>query len=97
LCRYGGEEFCAILPETNRPGVARAGERLRAATERTLFEQDGVQMSLSVSIGGASWGANESTEFPDLLARADGALLEAKRAGRNQVRLAAEESTLSAS
>jgi diguanylate cyclase (GGDEF)-like protein len=97
LCRYGGEEFCAILPETNRPGVARAGERLRAATERTLFEQDGVQMSLSVSIGGASWAADESQAFPDLLARADAALLEAKRAGRNQVRLAGEETTLSAS
>jgi diguanylate cyclase (GGDEF)-like protein len=97
LCRYGGEEFCAILPETNRPGVARAGERLRAATERSLFEQDGVQMSLSVSIGGASWAADESTAFPDLLARADAALLEAKRAGRNQVRLAAEETTINAS
>jgi two-component system cell cycle response regulator len=92
LCRYGGEEFCAILPETNRPGVARAGERLRAAIERTLFEHDGIQMSLSVSIGGASWAAEESTEFPDLLARADAALLEAKRGGRNQVRVANQES-----
>ncbi|HTQ03934.1 MAG TPA: diguanylate cyclase [Polyangiaceae bacterium] len=91
LCRYGGEEFCAILPETNRPGVARAGERLRVSIERTLFESEGTQMSLSVSVGGASWAAEESQEFPDLLARADAALLEAKRAGRNQVRVANEE------
>jgi two-component system cell cycle response regulator len=91
LCRYGGEEFCAILPETNRAGVARAGERLRSAIERSLFEQDGVQLSLSVSIGGASWASDESVEFPDLLARADGALLEAKRNGRNQVRVASAE------
>jgi len=93
LCRYGGEEFCAILPETNRPGVARAGERLRAAIERSLFEYDNVEMHLSISIGGASWASDESQEFPDLLARADAALLEAKRAGRNQVRVANEEAT----
>jgi two-component system cell cycle response regulator len=93
LCRYGGEEFCAILPETNRPGVARAGERLRVAIERNLFEGDGVQMNLSVSVGGASWAADESQEFPDLLARADTALLEAKRSGRNQVRVANLEAT----
>jgi diguanylate cyclase (GGDEF)-like protein len=94
LCRYGGEEFCAILPETNRPGVARAGERLRSAIDRTLFDQDGVQLSLSVSIGGASWAAEDSTEFPDLLALADTALLEAKRGGRNQVRISTETSVL---
>jgi len=92
LCRYGGEEFCAILPETNRPGVARAGERLRSAIERTLFAHDGVQISLSISVGGASWVAEEAAEFPDLLARADAALLEAKRGGRNQVRISTEES-----
>jgi diguanylate cyclase (GGDEF)-like protein len=94
LCRYGGEEFCAILPETNRSGVARAGERLRAAIERCSFEFDDLQLRLSVSIGGASWVAEEATEFPDLLARADAALLEAKRAGRNQVRIANEETVL---
>jgi len=91
MCRYGGEEFCAILPETNRPGVARAGERLRSAIERTLFAQDDVKLSLSISIGGASWAAEESNDIPDLLARADAALLEAKRNGRNQVRVANED------
>jgi len=97
LCRYGGEEFCAILPETNRPGVLRAGERLRAAIERTLFTHSEVQLSLSISVGGASWAAEESTEFPDLMARADAALLEAKRNGRNQVRVATQEQVLSPS
>ncbi len=94
LCRYGGEEFCAILPETNGAGVARAGERLRSAIDRQLFEHDGVQLSLSVSLGGASWAAEDSTEFPDLLARADAALLEAKRGGRNQVRISTETSVV---
>jgi two-component system cell cycle response regulator len=97
LCRYGGEEFCAILPETNRAGVARAGERLRAAIDRAHFSQDGVELSLSISLGGASWSADESTEFPDLLAHADAALLEAKRSGRNQVRVASAASVIQAS
>ena len=91
LCRYGGEEFCAILPETNRPGVLRAGERLRVAIERTLFSQNDIQLSLSISLGGASWAADESNDIPDLLARADAALLEAKRNGRNQVRVSSED------
>jgi diguanylate cyclase (GGDEF)-like protein len=90
LCRYGGEEFCAILPETNHPGATRAAERLRAAVERTRFSQDSVELSLTVSVGGASW-SNGSKEVPDLLARADESLLEAKRAGRNAVRIAPEE------
>jgi two-component system cell cycle response regulator len=94
LCRYGGEEFCAILPETNRAGAARAGERLRVAIERSPFTQDALELSLSVSIGGATWSAEDGSEFPDLLANADASLLEAKRGGRNQVCIAAPEATV---
>jgi diguanylate cyclase (GGDEF)-like protein len=88
LCRYGGEEFCAILPETNEPGATRAAERLRCALERQPFQSEGVSLPITISIGGASWTPHEREEVPDLLARADRALLEAKRAGRNQVRIA---------
>lgn len=94
LCRYGGEEFCVILPETNRVGAARAGERLRAAVERVPFAQEAVEVSLSVSVGGASWSAAQGAEFPDLLASADALLLEAKRGGRNQVRIANDETEI---
>ena len=97
LCRYGGEEFCAILPETNRPGAARAGERLRSAIERTGFKQDRVRLPLTVSVGASSWTANEGNAIPDLLQRADGALLEAKRSGRNKVQLASDDLVVSAS
>jgi diguanylate cyclase (GGDEF)-like protein len=97
LCRYGGEEFCAILPETNRPGAARAGERLRSAIERIGFKHERIRLPLTVSVGASSWTANEGTEIPDLLQRADGALLEAKRSGRNKVQLASEDLVVSAS
>lgn len=90
LCRYGGEEFCAILPETNHPGAGRAAERLRSAVERAKIEHEALSLSLTVSVGGASWSNAAGNEVPDLLARADEALLEAKRAGRNCIRVAPE-------
>jgi two-component system cell cycle response regulator len=94
LCRYGGEEFCAILPETNRPGAVRAAERIRTALERQVFVIDGLSLSLTISVGGASWTPVGKQEIPDLLARADAALMDAKRAGRNQVRIATDEDVL---
>jgi len=90
LCRYGGEEFCAILPETNHAGATRAAERLRAAVERSKFSHESVELSLTASVGGASWSNAAGNEVPDLIARADESLLEAKRAGRNCVRIATE-------
>jgi diguanylate cyclase (GGDEF)-like protein len=90
MCRYGGEEFCAILPETNHAGATRAAERLRSAVERTRVETDITTLALTVSVGGAAWSNAAGNEVPDLLARADESLLEAKRAGRNCVRIAPE-------
>jgi diguanylate cyclase (GGDEF)-like protein len=87
LCRYGGEEFCTILPETDHRGAVRAGERLRTAVERSLFRREAVEIPITVSIGAASW-SNATGDMPDLLSRADEALYEAKRGGRNQVKLA---------
>lgn len=97
LCRYGGEEFCAILPETNQPGAARAAERIRAALERQTFTLDGLSLCLTISIGAASWTPVDKQEIPDLLARADRALLDAKRAGRNRVQIAGEDAAIPAS
>jgi two-component system, cell cycle response regulator len=91
LCRYGGEEFCAILPETNVGGAARAAERIRSALERNSFVTDGLSLPLTVSVGGASWTPIDQQEIPDLLARADRALLDAKRAGRNQIQIATDD------
>lgn len=89
LCRYGGEEFCTILPETDQHGALRAGERLRLAVEKTLFRRDNLEIPITVSIGGASW-SHAIGDIPDLLSRADEALYEAKRSGRNQVKVAPE-------
>lgn len=83
--RYGGEEFCVVLPETNLVGAIRAGERVRKMISDTPFETGSGPLGVSVSIGVASFGPGPSRVIPDLIAQADFALLEAKRSGRNCV------------
>lgn len=80
VCRYGGEEFCVLMPNTNIEGVARAGERYRAAIEALQFPQ--VHVTASLGCSSSQFGA-ESAE--QLLEQADQSLYFAKRNGRNQV------------
>lgn len=75
--RYGGDEFCVILPVTPLSGARRAAENLRQAVERL---PDPVP---TVSVGVALWEPRMSTDL--LLSRADQALYAAKQAGRNLV------------
>jgi diguanylate cyclase (GGDEF)-like protein len=91
LCRYGGEEFCAILPETNATGGVRAAERVRLAVECTPFQVNDKALTMSVSIGVSAWKGARGDKVPDLLAAADRALYVAKNAGRNRVHLYDEE------
>ena len=78
--RYGGEEFICVLPGTDLTGARRSAERLRAMTEAEPLE-DGLR--LTVSAGVAQYHPGESIE--DTLKRADHALYEAKKLGRNRV------------
>jgi two-component system cell cycle response regulator len=82
LARWGGDEFVAILPGTDRPGALRAAERLRAAVAAAPIEAAGTALDVTVSVGWAHWAGDTPD---DLLARADGALYKAKDAGRNAV------------
>jgi len=81
--RFGGEEFLVLL--SNTPGVAavQVGERLRAAVEELNLAADGKRLPLSISLGCATLNGGESVD--DLLRRADSALYEAKREGRNRL------------
>ena len=82
LARWGGDEFVAILPGTDRAGALRAAERLRAAVAEAPVDAAGGALDVTVSIGWAHWAGDTPD---DLLARADRSLYRAKDAGRNTV------------
>ncbi len=84
--RYGGEEFCVILPGTARPEAARVGERIRQAISRLDLAALKPGMTVTASVGVAAMGPDE--ELYEWLQRADLALYSAKHAGRNQVHIA---------
>jgi diguanylate cyclase (GGDEF)-like protein len=78
--RLGGEEFLVVLPGIELAGGREVAERLRAAVEQT--RPMGVTVTMSL---GLSAGHGEQVDYDVLFKAADGALYEAKRAGRNQV------------
>ena len=83
LFRYGGEEFALLLSGTDIDGARQVGERIRNAVQNYPFVFDGKELDMSVSIGVASLGRRDSASR--LFDRADAALYQAKKAGRNQV------------
>ncbi|HZD57850.1 MAG TPA: GAF domain-containing protein [Anaerolineales bacterium] len=87
LARYGGEEFAVILPETPAGSLASLGERLRKAVAVRPFLIDDTVIPLTVSIGGATF-PDHAREAYRLVECADHAMYQAKKDGRNCVRLA---------
>jgi diguanylate cyclase (GGDEF)-like protein len=86
LGRYGGEEFVALLPGTTLEQAQAAGERVRERVEAVPLIWQETPVALSVSVGIAAWQGGDDA-LAAMLARADGALYAAKRAGRNCVRV----------
>jgi diguanylate cyclase (GGDEF)-like protein len=88
VCRYGGEEFVVILPETDAAGAARLAERICTAIRRKPFGPAGAPpVHLTISVGIAVF-PDHGTTTSLLLRRADDALYEVKAAGRNAWQLA---------
>jgi diguanylate cyclase (GGDEF)-like protein len=81
--RYGGEEFLALLPETDLEGAAALAEKIRSTAAGRLFGDGEHAFNLTLSIGAASLSDGESGN--DMIARADMALYQAKAHGRNRV------------
>jgi diguanylate cyclase (GGDEF)-like protein len=86
LARYGGDEFIILLPETTPEQAIEIAERLRKNLQDNPFQIDAGIIFTSLSIG-VSGSDDELPELKDLLKCADIALYEAKKAGRNCVRL----------
>src|SRR5262249_13046600 len=86
--RLGGEEFAVLLPETSGRSAQEAAKRIvEACRDITIDEQDG-RVTCSCSIGIAE-AIRSDVSLEEILRRADQALYEAKREGRNRWRCAA--------
>ena len=83
FARFGGEEFVIILPNTNVAGALKLAERIRKTVEQYDFRCQGKKIPVTISVGITSVALNDSVH--SLLERADEALYEAKRGGRNRV------------
>jgi diguanylate cyclase (GGDEF)-like protein len=90
VCRYGGEEFAILLPETDPDGAFVAAEKVREAVAAHLFaDADGRKTErITVSIGLSTFPV-PAADREELLRQADDALYVAKRTGRNRVRATA--------
>jgi diguanylate cyclase (GGDEF)-like protein len=86
MFRYGGEEFVIVLPETDESGVLRLAKRIRRRVEKLEIRIQGHTINITVSIGIAT--LQESDDEKSFIARADEALYQAKRDGRNCIRIA---------
>lgn len=86
LGRYGGEEIIILMPETTQLSAQQAMERLRQTIEATSIDSIRGMITATVSIGMASLLEEDTLDLDKLIDRADQALYQAKKSGRNQVR-----------
>jgi diguanylate cyclase (GGDEF)-like protein len=87
-CRYGGEEFCVLLPETDVEGSRTIAERIRTRVSRMEVKMGEGVMHTTISVGIASYPSDYPGSVQGLLEKADQALYTAKQSGRNRVVLA---------
>ncbi|GGD76433.1 sensor domain-containing diguanylate cyclase [Lacimicrobium alkaliphilum] len=84
VCRYGGEEFALLLPNTDQHGAEVLLEQIRQQIENTPIKTESAEIRLTVSIGFVSAMAGNSPDDNTLLSQADQALYQAKQSGRNK-------------
>ena len=79
------------MPTAHLAGAIQVAEEIRVSLEKYLFDYDGAQFSITMSIGIATVAESSPEDFEDLVKRADIALYEAKNSGRNKVCVFNEE------
>jgi diguanylate cyclase (GGDEF)-like protein len=84
-CRYGGDEFCVLLPETDLAGAGPIAERLREGIGELVVDLEGTSVRATASIGISAYPDHGVSDVRTLLLRADQALYQAKRGGRDRV------------
>jgi diguanylate cyclase (GGDEF)-like protein len=95
--RYGGEEFCVVLPRVGKPEALEVADKLRrAVAAASLPGPEGLgPLSVTISVGVSSLGI-DADDVAGLIEKADAALYEAKRQGRNRVAMASPSHRASA-
>jgi len=83
LFRYGGEEFCIALSNTNLAGARKLAERVRRALEILVVRATGVRLHVTASFGVAALEEHDDAE--QLVEKADHSLYRAKALGRNRI------------
>jgi diguanylate cyclase (GGDEF)-like protein len=89
VCRYGGDEFVAVLPQMGLAKAVEISERIRKSVAQNSFDSDGVLLATSVSVGFATW-PDHTNDIKQLMVLADASLYDSKHKGRNQVTHAGE-------
>lgn len=87
ICRYGGEEFALILPNTDADGVMAFAEQIRSSIALQPFDTEIGPLPVQISAGCYAMTADAAMVSADYIQAADSALYQAKQAGRNQVML----------
>ncbi len=87
LGRFGGEEFIVLLPHTSQDAALTTAERLRRAIEEMRVIHMETVVHVTISVGATTFTLADST-YDTLIARADTALYQAKKQGRNRVQVA---------
>jgi len=85
--RYGGEEFCLILPDTDAKGALVLAQALRQSIEQQVFQYENTVISLTISCGVSTYLQQKNIQPERLFIGADKALYQAKHNGRNQVQV----------
>ncbi len=88
--RYGGEEFCILLPGAGAEGARATSERLRLLVEEQLREVAGYNIGVTLTVGAATFVPRSGgpDTIADLIVAADGALYSGKALGRNRTAMA---------
>jgi len=86
VCRYGGEEFVLVLPGATADATEKRAEEIRQKCAQLIVQHEGEKLSITMSLGAATCPTH-GEQGEEIIMKADHALYDAKRMGRNQVRI----------
>lgn len=83
VCRYGGEEFAMVFPETHLNLAVKVADRIRELIANSSIPFEGGEINLTASMGASVYMKTSVLDFEDFVASVDKYLYEAKQSGRN--------------